>query len=170
GSVPVREEPGVVKDQFGFLRYASPLVFDDVEIRPRPEYAELVACLDQREHRDGFVYPPQTHQVARDPTTLELGDEIPNTKRPAFLWRLPASHSIVVRTDVESSDFRQSIGLFIIHLVAYLFGTRLQFHDWWFDSRIPTKPQANIFSPARTATPFLSAAYRTWKGWSRADQ
>jgi hypothetical protein len=108
--------------------------------------------------------------VARDPTTLELGDEIPNTKRPAFLWRLPASHSMVVRTGVASSEFRKDIGLFIIHLLAYLFGTRLQFHNWWFDSRIPTKLQANICDPARTVEPFLSAACRTWKAWDRPDR
>ncbi len=32
-----RDEPGVASDHFGLLRYASPLIFDDVEISPRPD-------------------------------------------------------------------------------------------------------------------------------------
>ena len=104
------------------------------------------------------------------PDTVEIGEAIPNTRRPAFLWRIPPSHTLAVDTDLDRDTFRRQTGLFVIHLLGYFFGTRLQFEHWWVDSRIPTKPQADIVNPQRVVPPFLSTAVRTWRAWPEKDR
>jgi hypothetical protein len=141
-------------------------VFDGVTIAPLPNYSEIAAVVSESEHEDGFWYPPQSWRVELDPRTNEPVREIPKTKRPAHLWKVPASHCLTAPTTLGRDDFRRETGLFIINVLAYFFGTRLQFHDWWIDSRIPTKPKAHIHDPSRIIEPFMSTCYRTWRTWT----
>ena len=59
---------------------------------------------------------------------------------------------------------------FLVHLLGYLYGARLQFHDWWVDGRIPLKRQHNITVVDQCAQDFLSNSYMTWKSWSNEQR
>jgi len=61
--------------------------------------------------------------------------------------------------------FRKGPGGFIIHLLAYILGTRLQFYDWWFDGRIPIESTHNIYISKQTLEDFLSHSYNIWRSW-----
>lgn len=159
----------ILLDRFGILRYERPLRFADLVVRPLDDYPDVITWLDKRQHKDGFLYPPRSREVELDPATRPRR-EIPNTRRPAALWRPRASHALEVRTSLDRDAFRRDAGLFVIHLLAYLLGTRLQFADWWFDCRVSTKPAADILNPGQVAEPFLARAYATWRGWSRPDR
>jgi len=160
----------LLEDQFGFLRYDRPIAFDGITVVPLPNHSEIATAISGVEHKDGFWYPPPSHQAELDPRTQEPIRDIPNTKRPAFLWKIPASHSLTAPTSLDRDPFRRDTGLFLIHLLAYFFGTRLQFHDWWVDSRIPTRPQADVLNPSRVVEPFMSTCYRTWQAWTPEDR
>lgn len=66
----------------------------------------------------------------------------------------------------ENNDTRNSDAGFIIHVLGYLFGTRLQFHDWWFDGRVPIKSTHNITITDAVIEDFISKSYRTWLAWT----
>lgn len=163
------EGPNILTDRFGLLLHSSPFMVGDLAVAPLPVYAEAVAWLEKHQHRDGYLYPPPSRTMELDRRTLRPRVEIPNTQRPAFLWKLPASHSVTTDAAVDQVTFRRDTGLFVLSLIAYLFGTRLQFHDWWVDARVATKPQANLWDLA-VVTPFLTTAYRTWRSWPEPDR
>lgn len=102
-----------------------------------------------------------------DPRTQEPLEEIPKTERPAHLRPVLASHELRLSDLVIAEDLRKGPGAFIIYLLAYLFGTRLQFHDWLFDGRIPIRSTHNIHFTKATAENFLSHCYRAWLGWTK---
>ena len=63
-------------------------------------------------------------------------------------------------------------GAFVIHLLAYLFGTRLQFSSWWFDSRVPVKRGNHNISLQNheVVEDFISHSFATWAQWDEKDQ
>ena len=68
-------------------------------------------------------------------------------------------------------DFREADGAFLMHLAAYLYGYRLQFHDWWLDGRIPMKRGTHhIIIPDSIAEQFFSVAYKQWRDWDEASR
>jgi len=151
-----------VSDSFGFFEYSKPIIFNGGKVSVSEDYGLASEWINKYKNRDGYFYPPTKHRVKFDPITKEE-EEIPNTKRPALLYRLPSSHKIALKNDDARRD--SDLGL-IIHLASYIFGTRVQFHDWWFDGRVPIKP-ANDFSLAHsTIEDFISCGYETWKSWN----
>ena len=156
------------QDRFGFLNRKWTIEFDGGTVSPIPEFDEIAAQVHKHTNEDGFLYPPLTQRVRWNPRTKKSYKKIPRTKRPALLHRLPASHELCLSTSSTIEDIRKGSGAFVIHLLAYLFGTRLQFHDWWFDGRVPIRLTDN-FTKA-TAENFLSHCYRTWLGWTKKQQ
>ncbi|MEO7860566.1 MAG: hypothetical protein ABIU05_08995 [Nitrospirales bacterium] len=93
-------------------------------------------------------------------------EEVPKTERPALLHRLPPSHDLTLEQPPIDDDPRKSDGAFLMYLVGYLYGYRLQFYDWWFDGRINMKSSHNINVGDEKAAEFLSRSYATWKTWT----
>lgn len=58
---------------------------------------------------------------------------------------------------------QSALGGFVILCFSYLYGTRLQFWDWWLDGRIPVKSTIDIYVTQSAAESFLTKAIRTWK-------
>lgn len=162
--------PVSLEDYFGFLRYDLPIVFEGISINPLANHADIVAAINRVEHEDGFWYSPPSRRVELDPHTHEPVRDVPNTERPAFLWKVPATHRLTVPTNLDRDAFRRETGLFVIHLLGYLFGTRLQFEHWWVDNRIPTKLQARFVNAARVVEPFMSTCYQTWQTWTPEER
>jgi hypothetical protein len=141
------------------------LSFDGVVIEPIENYADGLNYINQYGCEDGYIYPPQIHTKSTDIETGETVD-VPNSTRPAQMYLLPASHSIYIQNPISVEKLRFEDAGLIVHLLAFFFGTRLQFSDWMFDGRVPIK-SANSFSYAE-ATPqrFFSSVYQAWKNWT----
>jgi len=142
------------QDYFGFLKYSDTIMFNDGEVSVKEDYKEAYQWIEQYLNQDGFIYPPESCKVKLEPVTLKKIQEIPNTKKTALLYKLPASHKI-----------KESDAAFIIHLISYLFGTRLQFEEWWFDGRVPITPTVNFGFSHETLEHFISHSYDKWKGF-----
>ena len=149
-------------DYFGFLNLEKEIEFDGGKIHPIDEYSKSVEWIEECKHEDGFIYPPQIETVILNPITMEEESVKPKTKRPALLHKLPASHGLTLNVPID----RDGDAGFIIHLVAYIYGTRLQFHDWWHDGRVPIKSTHNCTFPIEWIEDFMSKAYKTWQSWS----
>ena len=148
--------------RFGFL--PEPLVasFSGVQIEPLPDHAQRLAWYQKKSNIDGYFYPPlvatyQGNFKGKKPR------KIPRTTRPAAVYRLPASHTLSIKAPIKPA-FPHSDFALLIHLLAFIFGTRLQFEEWNFDGRVPAKPQlaASISTPVRIH--FVEHVYEWWKG------
>jgi len=154
-------------DFFGFLPYQDEIKFDGGIISPVDDYEINFKLIDEYTHEDGFLYPPVSQKYIVNPKTMKPQMAIPKTERPAHLHKLPASH--MIQFNHKEKNIRHGVGAFIIHLLAYLFGTRLQFCDWWFDGRIPIKSTHNIFFANDTLIKFLSHSYKIWQEWKNEE-
>ena len=161
-----------MKDRFGFLPCDWIFDFDGGTISPIPEIYKVRKRVEKYTNEDGFLYPPLSHRVQLEPRTNKILRKIPGTERPAHLHRVPPSHELRLRVSGTTEELRKGPGAFVIHLLAYLFGMRLQFHDWWFDSRVPIRmgQTHNIHPNKATAEDFLSHCYRVWQGWLPNEQ
>ena len=159
------------RDKIGFLPIKHRIEFDGGAFIPLPEFDETERIIDNWKNRDGFIYPPtiimkQGFSLPGEPKEIE-GKDIQNTERPALLHKLPASHELSITNDPVDADFRKSDGAFLMYLASYLFGVRLQFHDWWFDGRVPIKRTHNISVNKQTESNFFSYSYYTWSQWPK---
>lgn len=158
-------------DRFGYLPSEISIEFAGGSIKSLPDLSARQAEVARRENPDGFAYPPQVERVRFDrfpPRSdgSETEERIPGTERPSLLHRLPASHEITLSNQDPSASCRESDGAFIVHLLGYLFGVRLQFAEWWLDMRIPTRNSHGVHVTGSEATEFVSTAYETWQGWT----
>lgn len=152
------------RDLFGFLPCKWDIKFDGGLVAPVAHCDEVEKFVLDNTNEDGFMYQPLSRIFRVNPATMEKIEEIPKTERPALLHRLPASHELLLYDGPQTVEaFRKGPGGFIIHLLAYILGTRLQFYDWWFDGRIPIESTHNIFITKPTIEDFLSHSYNTWK-------
>ena len=100
------------------------------------EFDERQKAVRKYLHQDGYFYPPIVETVRSDLTEKKY-QTVPKTKRPAHLYRLPASHELQLTTESAELNIREGSAAFVIHLLAFLLRTRLQFSDWYFDGRVP---------------------------------
>lgn len=154
----------VVRDRFGFLPCECVIEFEGGTISPVPNYDEVLALVEQNTHEDGFLYPPLGWRVN------ESGEEIPKTRRPAHLRPVTASHQLSLHFSGTTEDLRRGPGGIVIRLLAYLFGVRLQFEDWWLDGRVPIRSTHSIHVNKAVAGDFLSNCYQTWQNWDEGKK
>jgi hypothetical protein len=153
-------------DYFGFLPCEWELKFDGGIISPVSDFNEAKKIIKEKKLTDGFIYPPMEAQYSGE-------EKIPRTERPATLFRLPASHSILLDYAGTKEELREGPSGFIIHLLAYLFQTRLQFYDWWFTGKIPIHEDSHggIGTLDKIVVQdFLSASYKKWNEFSKDDK
>lgn len=155
-------------EKIGFLPYEKPIVFDNGQIYPTEDYKKIMSFIREQSNRDGFYYPPSVHTITQryevEDDKLKVKEEIvPNSSRPAHLFRLPASHYIEITDPACMDDPKVGDGLFLTYLVAFHFGIRLQFHDWWFDNRIPIKIDRDFHAYHSETELFINKAYENWR-------
>jgi len=161
------------QDYFGFLPWKWVLEFEGGKIIPHPKFEEAATWVDKYTHEDGFLYPSIKNRWVVDPSTMKPLRKIPKTEKPAHLYRIPPSHKICLSGLDIHEDMRKGPGFFLINLLAYLFGVRLQFHDWWLDGRLPIREKArthNIHFTKDTAEDFLLHCYQIWGNWPEKEQ
>ncbi len=154
------------QDKFGFLDVKEGYEFEGGKVEVDAEFDIARTWVRDCENSDGFLYPPQVKQVKVDPRTSEEIEDIPKTRRPALTHRLPCSHSIALDQELEKDVLRNTDAGFIIHLLGYLFGTRLQFIEWWHDGRVPIKSTHNMHTNKAAVEDFLSKSYKKYRLWN----
>ena len=96
-------------------------------------------------------------------STLER-TKIENTERPAELFKIPPSHTIEIFEPIFIEECRKWDSNFIIQLLAFIKGVRLQFSEWWFEGRIPIKSQNNFnFVYPNLLDEFIFRSYTKWR-------
>lgn len=147
-----------VPARFGFLPEPVIASFAGVHIEPLPDHEQRLGWYQKNSNIDGYFYPPlvATYEGKRP-------RKVPQTTRPAAVYRLPASHILSIKAPIEPA-FPHSDFALLIHSLAFIFGTRLQFEEWKFDGRVPVKPKlaASISTPVRLH--FVEHVYEWWKG------
>ena len=145
----------MLKDVFGFVRYVEPVEFSIGRIRPLADQPAAIQTVDNLAAGDGYVYSTYSWYTDDGPG--------PVRNRPSYLFRLPPTHEIELQSDVSQAAARSGLLGLMIHLFAFLFGSRAQFADWWIEGRYPVRP-TNDFSlvvPAEVRT-CLDAGVHIW--------
>lgn len=141
----------IVTDQFGFLPKQLDLECSGFKIYCVDNFHETLESIKKIVNRDGFIYLPAT------------------------VHRLPSSHHIefetaIVKEKKEKKELRRGLLGFMMHIIGYIFGVRLQFHDWYFDGRIPFDSQHNISITKGKLEKFLVHAINKFTNWEKDKQ
>jgi hypothetical protein len=153
-----------ISDQFGFLPIDYEMTFNGWRVRPLDDFVKKKEQLTAWGNRDGYLYPAQSWLETED------GDRISATDRPQRMFRLFASHTLSTDSHQSNEELRQHESAFIMHFLGVLFGFRLQFHDWWFDGRVPVKSMHNLSIRPRVANHCVARCHKMWLGWPKEIQ
>jgi hypothetical protein len=147
----------IICDKFGFLPISLDIECSGMKICCVDDFDNSMKVISKFANKDGFIYPPTIYHARHTPNNKRKYKRIPNTERPAFLYKLPPSHKIEFESDsqVNKDELRCGIFGFLKNLVGYIYGIRLQFHDWWFDGRIPFKSQHQSYVNKKQLVTFL---------------
>lgn len=157
-------------DYFGYLGKKESYIFDGGKITVVDDFDSAWNWVKKYANRDGFVYPPSQRNYRRDPITREGKEIVPNTERPALLHNMPVSHSIELIDGGGVDEQRKGPSGFLIHLLGFILGYRLQFHDWWLDGRVPIHGNNGFHVHRTTVEDFLSHCFSVWKDWNTTNQ
>lgn len=158
--------------RFGFLPVDWEIEFEAGKIVPIPEFVKIAKSVKKRLNKDGYLYPP-TVKTVRAGLEGKKDRTIPKTKRPAHLHPVPPSHDLFITPANPEPNLREGSAGFVIHFLAFVCRTRLQFAEWYFDGRIPIERQrgiGEIVSNRYQAGRYLSVAYKIWSGWPEPEQ
>ena len=159
-----------IVEQFGFLNYPKELNFGHGQIAPRADFEASLKFVEKYGNRDGYIYMPQVRTYCGDFSEAGVSELVPNTERPAQVFDLPMSHDLIIRDPIDLKDVRHADAGLIVHLLAFFFGTRLQFMGWSFDGRVPTKPTNSLHFKEDVPEHFVTFTYAKWRTWSTALQ
>jgi hypothetical protein len=159
--------------RFGFLPFEGTIEFAAGKIVPVSAFYDNLKAIKKSLHRDGHLYPPIQKQQRTDVLRGNVTRTIPKTKRPAFLYRVPSSHEIYITSSFNEPNIRKGSAAFVLHFLAFIFGTRLQFSDWFVDGRIPVRDNAAasrvVIDPSDSGR-LLDMAYRVWSRWPKPER
>ncbi len=145
------------KDCFGFLDYNHRIDFGDGYIAPLDGFSGVVKqTYSLKNIEDGFIYPPLVYQPE------EKGKETEGTRRADWKQQVYPSHMVTFDRPETRISLRRGKGAFLIHLIGYLFGVRLQFEGWWFDGRVHLNRSHSITFQEDTVSDFLKWGLRKW--------
>jgi hypothetical protein len=165
----------IYRDKIGYLDYSESINFNNGKICPLDNFDKITSSIKEKTNEDGFFYPPiintyrQFHKVV-DGELQKREELIPKTKRPAHLFKMPPSHEIQITKPIYAEEPRKNDGLFITYLTAFLFGVRLQFHDWWFDGRVPVEVKQDFYIRHSDIEKLIELAYCTWRSSSEEEK
>ena len=149
--------------EFGFLVEPIAGDFSGGKISPLEDHADRAEWFEERSNRDGYYYPPEVATYEVDTSTRERKKKVARSERPASVYGLPPSHWLELESPLDTSNTSFSDDALIIYVLAYLYGTRLQFSDWRFEGRVPYKSTNNIFFHPETCLEFLGHTYDWWR-------
>lgn len=157
-------------DYFGYLGVKESYVIECGNITVVADFDKAREWVEEYINKDGYLYPPITRTIKLDPLTLEEKEVVLKTERPALLHKLPHTHSIEIYGDGTVEEHRKGPSAFLINLLGFLLGYRLQFHDWWFDGRVPINRNTGLVVTKDAVEDFLSDSFRVWNTWDTKNQ
>jgi hypothetical protein len=160
----------MVSREFGAALVPFRAVFDGVVIEPVKNHEQVIEAMMSIANKDGYFYPPTVQTYNFNLKTGKRGRRIKNTERPASTYPLPVTHSIEIENPVSTTLINFEDAGLLIHLLAFLLGTRLQFSEWRIEGRVPTKSNQNISISEKVAAHFLESVYREWREWSEENR
>ncbi|MGE0825629.1 MAG: hypothetical protein AB7G75_02800 [Candidatus Binatia bacterium] len=149
-------------DLIGFLPVDHDVLFDGGRFSVLDDYASSLQYIEACKNRDGYLYFIEKRG--------RTSQDVPQTERPAPLFRLPPSHHLVLAQRPEGNALRNRDGAFLMHLAGYLYGYRLQFHDWWFDGRVRMTSSHPLAFRYQAESLFLNRAFEKWRTWFPSTQ
>lgn len=147
--------------RFGFLYEPFSMSVAAVRIEPLPDYGERSALYKANSNVDGFFYPPLTALYSSKKEGAKQR-RAPRTTRPALVYKMPASHAFEISSPLEQNQPYFDAN-FLIQILGFIFGTRLQFEEWRLDGRVPTKSVLNVSIENATRAHFVEHMYRWWR-------
>lgn len=145
--------------KFGFLLRPTFIETGHFSVSPLDCHAEIVVEFEKHVNSDGYFYPPQVSNYELDPATMEPIKKVERTTRPALVFPLPCSH-LIAFNKIGPED---SADAFVTNLLAFVYGTRLQFEGWRIDGRVPLKNSSPFSISDSTATHFICHAFESWR-------
>jgi len=151
------------KCEFGFLKRPIEGNFEGGSLSLLADHSKAVEWFVEASNLDGFFYPPEMATYTLDHRTMKKKKKVERSERPASVFHLPPSHVLAIESAIDESNEKRADAAFIIYLLGYVYGTRLQFPDWGFDCRVPEKPTNNIYIADKTCLHFVGHAYQFWR-------
>lgn len=140
------------------------LDFGDGRIEPLASVQSAIKALSKITNPDGYIYPPIVHTRRGWPESESK--KVRGSDRGAFLYRLPATHTLTLRGEDDQKVQRYGDAGFLIHFFGLVYGWRCQFHDWWIDGRIKASSHGDHIAPrtadAEACIQAALASFRTW--------
>lgn len=141
------------KDKFGFIVHDLNLQVGPYIIKSVKHHATLIQKFNQCICSDGFLYPPVAEMKC-------------NTAKPYAHFLCPTSHKVYLANNIQLPiNFRQKDGALIIHLLGFLFGGRVQFSDWSFDTRLSVKQDGIAIFNTRDIEKVVNKVYSEFLSW-----
>lgn len=157
-------------DRFGFLNDKISFIFDGGSVDTVNDFVKVRKWINSQTNLDGYLYPSISYKANKD---IQSGKwkRIPKTNRPAKYFHIPPSHCLMLTNPSDVRTNRYGLGSFIVQSLAFLYGTKLQFWDWFIEGRIPTKTQTiNIALFAPDVQIFFDKAVPTWSKYNDKDK
>lgn len=151
-----------VSEFFGFLNHPYTIEFDGGCIKPTDSFQKGLEFINKFGNRDGYFYPGQIRTYTQSLESDQV-EYVPNTERPASVFKLPESHSLYIANPLNGENLRYEDAGLLIHLLGFLFGVRLQFSDWRFDGKVPIERQNHFQFADEVPGIFISHVYNKWK-------
>lgn len=153
------------KDSFGFLFEKLQFSFEGGSVSTREDFVKARKWINSQTNKDGYLYPSTSYTVTKNIKSNKWR-RIPKTSRPAKFFHIPPSHYITLTSPQSERDNRYGLSGFVVESLAFLFGTKLQFWDWFIEGRIPTKTQTiNIALSPSDVEAFFQHAVPTWQAF-----
>jgi len=156
-------------DRIGFLDVPMSFTFDGGSLTICPDFDAAKAGLTRMSIRMDFIYPPIVRNVRIYPSSGKK-TWLPKTQTAC----VAAQNATFARSGAKGSERHSEVSFGIVRfcdpLFGFLFGTRLQYCDWWLEGRIPIKSTSNVYVDRKTAESFVSKAIATWKNFDRRNK
>lgn len=147
--------------EFGFLQEKVDFASGSIDVSPVRDFEDKLQGLRRQVVFD-FIHCPIYEKASVDLATGEL-NKVLGSEYGSDMLQMPASHRLIIRGCTEEDAKRGSAG-FLVHLLSFIYRTRLQFSDWWIDGKVPFKPKTGTdFSiPTCDVPVFVETAYEKW--------
>jgi hypothetical protein len=157
-------------DRFGFLHKRISFSFDGGSVATSEDFIAARKWVNSQTNRDGYLYPSISYTVKKDMRSGKWS-RIPKTNRPARFFRMPPSHNITLTDPKDQSSNRYGLAGFVVQSLAFLYGTKLQFWDWFIEGRVPTKTQTiNVALAPSDVHTFFQRAVPRWLGFDDTNK
>jgi hypothetical protein len=157
--VEERQMAGDYRDEFGFIPIELEIEFGAGRVSTAPTFQNAIETVRAESH-NGF-YEPIAVTWTRGPD--REWEPVPGSEQPAFLFRVPATHSLLLHErGTDREEARRGNAAFIIHFLGFLHGFRAQFSDWRFDGRLPLGEKPDTILYGRDLPYFIDTAHNTW--------